>query len=116
MTDHQQLMNEANKVLQAEYDRMMRVEPQLRRFARALADLGAPVPADWATQHDDKVEFAPLTPKAFDRLLCLLEDLAANRPITVTVHRGGPTLFHPGPPPNPTPPPARPSIHMVVPR
>ena len=48
MTDHQQLMNEANDVLQAEYDRMMRVEPQLRRFARALADLGAPVPADWS--------------------------------------------------------------------
>lgn len=110
-------MDEADDVLRAEYDRMMRIEPQLRRFARALAHLGAPVPARWATQqNDDTVEFTPLTPKAFDRLICLLEDLAANRPIRVTVSRGGPTLFHPGPPPSPTAPPARRGIHMVVPR
>ena len=104
-------------MLSAEYDRMVRIEPQLRRFARALADLGAPVPAHWATQADDsRVEFAPLTPKAFDRLICLLEDIAARRPITITVQRGGATLFHAGPPPGPTTPIARPGIHMEVPR
>lgn len=107
---------DTERLLEATYERATRIEPQLRRFARVLADLGAPVPAAWASQHDlDTVQFGGLTAAQFDRLLCLLEDLAANRPVTVTIVRGGPTLFDPGPPSGPVTPPATSSVHMLVP-
>lgn len=107
---------EMNELLEAAHLRMMRIEPQLRRFSRALADLGMPVPADWASQDDpDVVQFQSLTPKQFDRLLCLLEDLAAGRTVQVTIVRGGPTLFDPGAPTGPVPAPTSSSVHMVVP-
>ncbi len=116
MTDHHDLVNNTNEVLEAEYLRIMRIEPQLRRFARAMADLGAPVPTNWVAQDDpDVVTFGRLSPKAFDRLLCLMEDLAAHRPITVTVTRGGPTLFDAGAPAGPVAPPTASSVHMMVP-
>lgn len=111
-----ELSQEVNDVLEAAHLRMVRIEPQLRRFARAAADLGLPVPADWASQDDpDLVEFRSLTAKQFDRLLCLLEDLAARRTVHVTVVHGGPTLFDPGAPTGPAPAPVSP-VHMVVPR
>lgn len=111
------LVDEMDAVLSAAYERMMRIEPQLRRFARALGDLGMPVPADWATQDTiDRVDFASLTARQFDRLINLLEDIAARRPVSVTVVRGGPTLFDPGAPAGPVAPPAPSSVHMVVPR
>ena len=116
MTDHDELISDANEVLEAEYRRMMCIEPQLRRFARAMADLGAPVPENWATQLESEVvTFRDLSAKTFDRLLCLMEDLAANRPVTVTVMRGGPTLFDPGAPAGPVAPSVVSSVHMVVP-
>jgi hypothetical protein len=116
--DHQpELIQEMDALLEAAHLREMRIEPQLRRFARALADLGAPVPKEWATQDDpDVVALKPLTPKQFDRLICLFEDLAAGRPVHITVMRGGPTLFDPGAPSGPSPSPVSSSVHMVVPR
>jgi hypothetical protein len=115
--DQTPLDDETEQMLEQAYVRLTRIEPQLRRFSRVLADLGLPVPADWASQDDlESVGFASLTVKQFDRLLCLFEDLAANRPITVTVVRGGPTLFDAGPPSGPVAPPAPSSVHMVVPR
>ena len=118
MSDDLRLENEMTQVLKNAYLRIMRIEPQLRRFARAMADLGAPVPSDWATQADgtEAVEFGTLTPKQFDRLLCLMEDLAAGRSVTVTVTRGGPSLFHPGAASGPVAPPTPSSVHMVMPR
>lgn len=91
-------------------------EPQLRRMRRALADLGAAVPEEWVHQVDGRFEFASLTPAQFDRLLCLLEDVAEHRPIEVTVMDGGPRLFDPGAPAGPVAEPRPSSIHMVVPR
>lgn len=117
MNDHDELISDASEVLEAEYRRAMCIEPQLRRFARAMADIGAPVPRDWASQVDtERVSFSSLSPKAFDRLVCLMEDLAAHRPITVTVMRGGPTLFDAGAPAGPVAPPVVSSVHMVVPQ
>jgi hypothetical protein len=116
MNNDDDLIESATEVLEAEYLRAATIEPQLRRFARALADIGAPVPAGWATQTDPAtVCFGDLTARQFDRLLCLLEDLAANRPISVTIARGGATLFDPGPPAGPVAPPVVSSVHMVVP-
>ncbi|MEN9506566.1 MAG: hypothetical protein RI958_2492 [Actinomycetota bacterium] len=115
--DHTPIDDETAQMLEHVYVRATRIEPQLRRFSRVLADLGLPVPADWASQDDlSTVSFADLTVTQFDRLLCLFEDLAANRPISVTVVRGGPTLFDPGPPSGPVSPPSTSSVHMVVPR
>jgi len=116
MDDQPDLTQELDEVLAATYERMMRIEPQLRRFARAMADIGAPVPKEWATQEGDTVDFASLTPKQFDRLICLVEDIAANRPIRVTIMRGGPTLFDPGVPQGPVAPPMPSTVHMQVPR
>jgi hypothetical protein len=116
MHDQPDLPHELDEVLNATYDRVMRVESQLRRFARAMVDIGAPVPADWATQDGDVVDFKALTPKQFDRLICLVEDIAARRPIHVTIMRGGPTLFDPGVPAGPVVQPAQASVHMQVPR
>ena len=110
-------MNDTDEVLEAAYQRMMSIEPQLRRFARAMADLGAPVPNDWAARDNpDVVTFGDLSPKAFDRLVCLVEDLAANRPTTVTLMRGGSTLFDVGPTTGPVAPSVVSSVHMVVPQ
>jgi hypothetical protein len=116
MDDQPDLNHELDEVLSATYERMMRIEPQLRRFARAMADIGAPVPADWATQEGDTVDFGSLTPKQFDRLICLMEDIAAHRPIRVTIMRSGPTLFDPGVPQGPVAPQAPSTVHMQVPR
>ena len=116
MSDHLEVEHETNEILEAVYMRITRIEPQLRRFARAMTDLGAPIPENWATQDQaDAVAFGDLTPKAFDRLLCLMEDLASGRSITVTVMRGGPSLFDPGPPPGPVAPVVPSSVHIVVP-
>lgn len=117
MPDTPEITGEADAVLQAAYERMMRVEPQLRRFARVIEDLGMPVPADWATQDDaDTVRFSDLSARQFDRLLCLLEDIAARRPVQVTITRGGPTLFDPGAPAGPAVRPTASTVHMAVPR
>ncbi len=116
MDEHQELADELHTVLAAAHTRMMRVEPQLRRFARAMADLGAPVPAEWAHHDGDQVTFGDLTAKQFDRLICLVEDLAARRTVTVTVMRGGPSLFDPGAPAGPVPAPVASTVHMVVPQ
>ena len=117
MSDHLELASEMNEVLEAAYLRMMSIEPQLRRFARAMADLGAPVPKEWAKHDDpDMVTFGDLTRKQFDRLICLMEDLAARRSITVTVMRGGPSLFDAGAPAGPVSSPTPSSVHMVVPQ
>ena len=117
MDEHHELNDEMDEVLSATYERMMRIEPQLRRFARAAADLGLPVPADWATQDDlDTVRFGDLTARQFDRLLCLLEDLAGRRLVNVTIVRGGPSLFSAGVPSGPVAPPAPSTVHIQVPR
>lgn len=118
MDQHPELIAEMDAVMAATYERMFRIEPQLRRFARALGDLGLPVPADWATQdHLDTVQFGDLTARQFDRLVCLLEDLAAGRNVHVTVVRGGPSLFSAGSPAGPVAPPSAPStVHIQVPR
>jgi hypothetical protein len=52
----------------------------------------------------------------FDRLLCLLEDLADGRPVNIVITRGGPTLFDPGAPSGPVRPSVPSSVHMVVPQ
>lgn len=107
---------EVAAAIESSYHRTMRWEPRLRRAARALADLGAPVSADWIMLDDAGVaHFAPLDATVFDRLVCLLEDIAAQRPVEVTVLRGGPTLFGAGAPPAPAPVPAPSSVHLVVP-
>lgn len=117
MPDTPEIAADTDALLQAAYDRMMRVEPQLRRFARVIGDLGLPVPEDWATQDDgDRVTFGQLTTHQFDRLLCLLEDIAARRPVQVTITRGGPTLFDPGAPAGPAVRPVASTVHLAVPR
>ena len=117
MDEIEELTQETSEVLQAAHERMMRIEPQLRRFERALGDLGMPVPADWATQDDlETVGFKSITARQFDRLICLMEDLAARREVRVTIVRGGPTLFDPGAPAGPVAPATPSSVHMVVPR
>ncbi len=93
-----------------------RYTPRLRRALRALSDLSAPVPEDWITVDDDgNATFATLPAQAFDRLVCLLEDLAEHRPVEVTVVRTGPTLFGPIAPRGPTNSvPAPSSVHPVI--
>jgi hypothetical protein len=107
---------EADLVLQATQRRMQTIEPQLRRFARAAADLGLPVPADWVAHDDHEVTFSSLTPRQFDAMIRLLEDIAANRPIVVTRGQTGPSLFDVGPAVGPAPTPFVSSVHMSVPR
>ena len=110
-------ISEIEEVLAAAYHQAMAIDPRMRRFSRALADLGMPVPAEWATTDGEgTVEFAPISWKAFDRLVCLLEDIAGGRRVHVTVVQGGPTLFGPATPPGPMPAPAGSSIHLTVPR
>ena len=115
MNEPNELETQTNAILEETYLRISRIEPLLRRFSYAMADLEATVPANWATQtEDDVVEFGSLTRKQFDYLVCLVEDLARNRPINVTVMRSGPTLFDPGPPSGPVVIPAPSTVHHVV--
>jgi len=110
------LAHEADQVVRAARHRMQTIEPQLRRFARAAVDLGLPVPADWATHDDEQVTFSALSPRQFDAMIRLLEDIAANRPIVVTRPPGGASLFDVGPAVGPAPAPVVSSVHMSVPR
>jgi hypothetical protein len=81
MTDHNELFASASEVLDTAYVEVMRHEPQLRRFTRALDDLGLPVPADWARFDDqDTVSFAPISAKRFRLLLNLFEQIADRLP------------------------------------
>ncbi|MEY4338534.1 MAG: hypothetical protein RLZ14_384 [Actinomycetota bacterium] len=117
MNDHPELEAMTDAVLGEALHRINCVEPQLRRFGRAAADLGLPVPAEWVeVLADDTVTFSNLTLTHFDRLIRLLEDLAQSRPITVTVVQGGANLFDAGAPHGPTPAPVTSSVHMVVPQ
>lgn len=115
MPDNAPLLHETQAILDAEHRRVVRIEPLLRRLSRALADLGSPAPNDWASSDDGETfNFSSLTGRQFDRLVCLVEDLAANRPVQVTIVRGGPTLFDPGAPSGPSPTPVPSSVHIVV--
>lgn len=117
MDPHHHVLGEAGEVLESEYTRITRLEPRLRRFQRVMKDLLASVPADWATINDDEtVDFSRLSPAQFDRLVCLFEDIAMNRPIRVTIVRGGPNLFDPGAPVGPSTAPVASTVHMSVPR
>ena len=63
------------------YITVMRREPQLRRLARAIDDVGLPVPRDWARfEEDGTVSFAPISAKHFSRLLNVLEQIAERLP------------------------------------
>ncbi|MFM7685903.1 MAG: hypothetical protein ACKPDI_08260 [Actinomycetota bacterium] len=110
------LAGEADAVLQAIHHRMQTIEPQLRRFGRAVADLGLPVPTGWATHDDHQVTFSALTPRQFDAMIRMLEDIAANRPIVITRGQGGASLFESGSAVGPTPARVVSSMHMSVPR
>lgn len=117
MERDEEILDHAEDVLENEYVRITRLEPRMRRFQRVMKDLLATVPADWASIADDEsVDFGSLTAAQFDRLLCLLEDIAMNRPIQITIVRGGPNLFDPGAPLGPTSGPQTSSVHMTVPR
>lgn len=93
-----------------------RWNPRLRRAVRALADLEVGVPGNWISLDDQgNASFASLPAAVFDRLVCLLEDLAEQRPVAVTVVRSGPTLFDPGAPEGPTASTPTPStVHPVI--
>ena len=69
------------EVLENTYIRVMRQEPQLRGFGRAIEDVGLPVPRDWARFQDhDIVTFAPISAKSFRRLINVLEQIAERLP------------------------------------
>jgi len=69
------------EVLEDTYARVMRQEPQLRGFARAIEDVGLPVPRDWARFQDhDTVTFAPISAKSFRRFINVLEQIAERLP------------------------------------
>jgi hypothetical protein len=109
-------LNELANDLQRTYLDEYRWQPRLRRAITALARLGMPVPSDWITlDHEGEATFAPLPASAFDRLVCLLEDLADDRPITITVARTGPTLFDPGAPQGPIATSTPSTVHPVIP-
>ena len=97
------------------------VAPNMRRLHRVLDELGLPVPDDWVSIDTDAdgrptaAHFASMSWKSLDRMLCLLEDLAAGRPVTVVRPMGGPTLFDMGPAAGPTPSPRPNGLHMAVP-
>lgn len=114
------LLQQVEAALHEQFHRATAIDPRVRRFSRALADLGLPVPADWATVEQgvegaDAVTFGSLSWATFDRLLCLLEDLAEGRPVQVTVMKGGPTLFDPGSAPAPYVERTASTVHMQVP-
>jgi hypothetical protein len=52
----------------------------------------------------------------FDRLLCLLGDLAEGRSVNIVVTLGGSKPVDPGAPAGPLRPSVPSSVHMVVPR
>lgn len=117
MNDEHDLIETAEAVIQEAYVTATVIEPQLRRLRRALTDVGMPVPVEWATPNaEGGFDFGSLTATQLDRLICLLEDIAENRPIEITVMRGGPTLFDPGAPAGPVVAPSTSSVHVVVPR
>ncbi|CAB4726947.1 MAG: hypothetical protein F2934_12625 [Actinobacteria bacterium] len=69
------------EVLEDTYVRVMRQEPQLRGFGRAIEDVGLPVPRDWARFQDhDTVTFAPISAKSFRRFINVLEQIAERLP------------------------------------
>jgi hypothetical protein len=111
------IIQASEAAIEAEYRRAMVIEPRQRRLTRVLADLGLSVPAGWATVNEDgTVDFSTLAERQADQLLCLLEDIAANRPVQVIITRGGPSLFDPGAPAGPMPAPVTSSVHVVVPQ
>jgi len=75
----------AEEAVETDRLRIERLEPQLRRFARSLSDLGLIdlVGAGWAHigKGDTTLEFGSLSLRAFDRLVCRLEDIAAGLPV-----------------------------------
>ena len=114
--------------IEASYGRSQRRDPLRRRALMALSDLGAPVRPSWIRLASDPVRpswirlasdgrasFGDLTPEAFDKLVCLLEDLAARRPTNVFFVRCGPTLFDPGGPEGPAEPPPTSTVHLSIP-
>ena len=114
------LLQQVEAELTEQFQRALAVDPRLRRFARALADLGLALPPDWATveggvEGTGAVTFGSISWATFDHLLRALEDIAEGRPVQVTVMKGGPTLFDPGTAPAPYL--SRPvsSVHIQVP-
>lgn len=102
--------------IEASYGRSQRRDPLHRRALMALSDLGAPVRPNWIRlASDGRASFGDLTPEAFDKLVCLLEDLAARRPTNVFFVRCGPTLFDPGGPEGPVEPPPTSTVHLSIP-
>jgi|GEM_PF-2723812 len=112
--------------LAAEYHRVVAVDPRLRRLQRALADLGLPLPAEWAEygvddEGNEVVHFTDITWSVAQRLVSALEDLAARRSTSSSSSGGHGTranLFSPGPAPAPQllepEPPS--TVHIEVPR
>ena len=81
LPDGSSALADAASVLEQTYVDVMRHEPQLRRFTRALDDLGLPVPSDWAAFDDEQtVSFRSITAKQFQRLVNLLERIAETQP------------------------------------
>lgn len=99
--------------------RVERLEPRLRRFALALYDLGLSevVGRGWAeiAEDDSAFTFGDLSPRAFDRLVCILEDArrGGRRPAlrdlpgqrTLAIEVSGPVLAA-----------ERSSVHVQLPR
>lgn len=107
------------EMLEQQYRQAITVEPRVKRLRRAIRDLGLPVPTDWVDHTDpDVVRFGHLTAAQFDHLVQLLEDVAANRPVLVSIQRGGPNLFDGGAPSGPITvnAPHASSIHITVPQ
>ena len=93
------------------------------KAARLAVVRRLPLPANWGTvpttadsaPDQTVVEFDAIPWSTFDRLVCLLEDIAEGRPVQVTVMQGGPTLFDSGPAPAPLPHRAPSTAHIQVP-
>lgn len=125
-SDFPELPAELAAGLVAEYHRATAVDPRIRRLQRSLADLGIPLPADWAEYSTDDdgnevLTFGDISWTVAQRLVAVLEDLAARRSTSSTSSGGQgtrATLFSPGPGPAPQLlPPERPStVHIEVPR
>ncbi|MFZ9482766.1 MAG: hypothetical protein ACO3AV_07690 [Ilumatobacteraceae bacterium] len=125
-SDFPELPTELAAGLASEYHRVTAVDPRLRRLQRALADLGLPLPADWAEHITDEegnesLRFHDISWTVAQRLVAALEDLASRRGSS-SASSGGqgsrPSLFSPGPGPAPQLlPPEQPStVHIEVPR
>ena len=112
--------------LAAEYHRATAVDPRIRRLQRTLADLGLPLPADWAEYSTDAegnevLTFNDISWTVAQRLVAALEDLAARRSTSSASSGGQGTranLFSPGPAPAPQllPPEPPSTVHIEVPR